>query len=279
MLGVALRVPGSYCETYLFTTYTYKDNIPEWLTIARTDDYYNYLDMLEDLKNSSKVEHNITITSATLSLPTWTIGNSRVRDLFDEACLLAGIEIFAELHDSVTEFARLGALKPEQKSLLILDHSNYHLDLCLLTRHWLVLQAGPSFPRDLPIANRSIPLSNTLLPQYNVTGQQLINARLEYIQDVMNSIADFLWDWDMIPHYFNKLNKTFYVELRKSSSPVHHVDSFAVLDSWGTEELYLVKAAKLAIGSNGSLTYEENEDRCPVLTVQTATGTPLRARE
>ena len=81
------------------------------------------LELLETLKRVSLADHNITITSATISRPSWV--STELNYLFDEACLLADIEVLEQPHSRVdmsTKEVTSG------KSVLVIDHGYYHLD-------------------------------------------------------------------------------------------------------------------------------------------------------
>lgn len=94
------------------------------LALTRDDFVLVLLELLEELKRVSVADHNITITSATISRPSWV--SDEVNDLFDEACLLADIEVLEQPHSRVdmsTKDVTLG------KSVLVIDHGYYHLHI------------------------------------------------------------------------------------------------------------------------------------------------------
>lgn len=85
--------------------------------------------MLEEVKNTPRVEHKIEITAAMIVVPTWA--TTRVKELFEEACTLASIEVIGFPYNRVSIAASLLAdQQPEKKQgLLILDHGDYYLAL------------------------------------------------------------------------------------------------------------------------------------------------------
>lgn len=75
-----------------------------------------------DLKAQASKEHGIDITSAVLSVPAW-IPDPFI-DLFAEAALLAGVEIF-DLQNCVQQSIRLA--EPNAKPIMVIDHGQYYL--------------------------------------------------------------------------------------------------------------------------------------------------------
>jgi hypothetical protein len=92
--------------------------------LTRSNFILSVLELLEELKEISATEHNITITSATISQPSWAW--NEVNALFDEACLLADIEVLEQPHNRIDISAKTVT---SGKSLLIIDHGYYHLGI------------------------------------------------------------------------------------------------------------------------------------------------------
>lgn len=86
------------------------------------------VDLLEEVKRMSLSEHNITITSAVISRPSWTYND--IGDLFNEACLLANIEVWEQPHNRVDIASK--TLKGHGPAIII-DHGHYHMDVHLST--------------------------------------------------------------------------------------------------------------------------------------------------
>ncbi|CZR51435.1 uncharacterized protein PAC_01311 [Phialocephala subalpina] len=104
--------------------------MPKWfrapydqMPLTRSNIVLSVLDLLEELKRNALRDHNIRITSAIISRPTWVY--SDMDFFFKDACFLAGIECLELSHDRaeiVTKTALPGS------SVLVLDHGQYHLD-------------------------------------------------------------------------------------------------------------------------------------------------------
>ena len=83
------------------------------------------VECLERIKELTLRDHGIRITSAIISLPHWAC--NEYDDIFDEACLLAGIEVLEQPHDR-----SIMATKPlavDVGPVLVLDHGFYQLGI------------------------------------------------------------------------------------------------------------------------------------------------------
>ena len=78
------------------------------------------LEYLERIKHISLTEHGVKITSATISRPPWAHDYG---DLFDEACLLADIEVLEQPRDRVSIATKF--LTEDMGPVLVLDHADY----------------------------------------------------------------------------------------------------------------------------------------------------------
>jgi hypothetical protein len=66
------------------------DDVPN--EVLREKFIASVVEVLQEINQASVINHNITIKSAIISRPEW-LGTEEV-DMIDEACLLAGIEVF-----------------------------------------------------------------------------------------------------------------------------------------------------------------------------------------
>lgn len=104
--------------------------MPKWIhdsydeTFTRSNFVLSVLDLLEKLKRRALRDHNVRITSAIISRPTWVYLDMNF--VFEEACFLADIECLEPSHDR-TEIVTKTA--PPGRSVLVLDLGPYHLDL------------------------------------------------------------------------------------------------------------------------------------------------------
>jgi hypothetical protein len=103
--------------------------MPKWFRIShlpklltKSNFIISLVELLDQLKNVSIQEHNITITSAIISRPDWAF--SEIGDLFDEACLLADIEVFEQPHSRVEIATR--TIDPGG-AVLVVDHGQYFM--------------------------------------------------------------------------------------------------------------------------------------------------------
>lgn len=85
-------------------------------------DIVEYLDRIKQIALS---EHGVKVTSAIISRPSWA--NSEYDDIFDEACLLAGIEVFEQPSDRVSLATK--TLTTDVGPVLVLDHGHYYLNV------------------------------------------------------------------------------------------------------------------------------------------------------
>lgn len=129
--------------------------------------------LLEEVKNASKVEHKVEITSATIVVPKWT--TTRVNELFEEACALASIEVIGYPYDRVTIAAGMVAIQhPEKKKgLLVLDHGDYYLALYRLgwqagrgPRGTFIIAEGMDMKQPAGTNTLENYMGNTLLDEY-----------------------------------------------------------------------------------------------------------------
>ncbi|KAH7380995.1 hypothetical protein BKA64DRAFT_226493 [Cadophora sp. MPI-SDFR-AT-0126] len=98
---------------------------PQPVAPTKSGFIFSAAELLEGLKRSVLQEHNITITSAIVSRPSWMFDENS--DMIDEACVLAGIEVLEQPH------SRPGiatwTLEPRHEHIVILDNGPYHLDV------------------------------------------------------------------------------------------------------------------------------------------------------
>ncbi|CZR61238.1 uncharacterized protein PAC_11134 [Phialocephala subalpina] len=103
--------------------------VPKWFRspqpnkLSRSGFVLSIFELVEQIKEVA-LQNNISITSAIISKPKWI--HNEMEDLFDEACLLADIEVYEQPRDRAEMAARTA---PEGGTVLLLDHGNYHLDL------------------------------------------------------------------------------------------------------------------------------------------------------
>ncbi|KAG0652458.1 hypothetical protein D0Z07_0045 [Hyphodiscus hymeniophilus] len=83
------------------------------------------VEYLERIKELSVKDHGIHITSAIVSRPSWA--NNEYDDIFDEACLLAGIEVLEQPHSRVDLATKV--LSIDRGPVLVLDHGYYQLGI------------------------------------------------------------------------------------------------------------------------------------------------------
>lgn len=107
-------------------------------TIKKSAFILSLLSLLEDLKTQAKQDHGIEIMNAIVSLPTWA--GTEIGDLVDEACLLAGIEVFEQPHDRLDmALGYVSAAKEKDAgegagkggNVMVVDHGQYYLDIAL----------------------------------------------------------------------------------------------------------------------------------------------------
>jgi hypothetical protein len=82
------------------------------------------VEVLQEIKQISVTIHNITITSAIISRPEW-MGNEG-GDMIDEACLLAGIEVFEQPSGCIDMAAKI--VEPYDH-ILVLQLTHFSLDI------------------------------------------------------------------------------------------------------------------------------------------------------
>lgn len=99
--------------------------------MTRSNFILSILELLEELKTNSETEHNIKITSAIISRPSWVSDWIELSDLFDEACLLADVEVLEQPYSRVHISTKTAT---HANSVLVVDHSYYNLGIHLYTR-------------------------------------------------------------------------------------------------------------------------------------------------
>ncbi len=97
---------------------------PQSKPFTRSDFIYSMAELLEDLKEKALKNHNVEITSATVSRPTWMFNEKS--DMIDEACLLAGIELLEQPEDRDDMAAKTAT---PGTAIIVMDHGQYHLDV------------------------------------------------------------------------------------------------------------------------------------------------------
>ena len=103
--------------------------MPKWIrtthdkTLTRSNLVLSVLNLLEELKRVALQDHNIRITSAIISRPTWVYLDMNF--VFEEACFLAGIECLDPSYDR-TEIVTKTA--PSGSKVLVIEHGRYNLD-------------------------------------------------------------------------------------------------------------------------------------------------------
>ena len=103
--------------------------MPKWVPIYGGSRWFtesnfilSVLDILEELKTSAVRDHNIRITSATVSRPAWV--SDKINCLFEEACLLADIEVLKQPQNRAAAATKTA---PPEGDVLLLDHGPYYL--------------------------------------------------------------------------------------------------------------------------------------------------------
>ncbi len=125
--------------------------VPNWLLrrslpspLTRANFVLSVLDLLEQLKSTALEEHNITITSASVSIPDWAAYNE-IGDMFDEACLLANIEVYEQPKSRIEAAVNTVQTKG---AILVIDHGQYHLDIYRNTKNMDPQESGGSIGSD-----------------------------------------------------------------------------------------------------------------------------------
>jgi hypothetical protein len=85
-------------------------------------DIVEYLDRIKQIALS---DHGVKVTSAIISRPSWA--NNEYDDIFDEACLLAGIEVLEQPSDRISLATK--TLTTDVGPVLVLDHGHYYLNV------------------------------------------------------------------------------------------------------------------------------------------------------
>jgi hypothetical protein len=83
------------------------------------------VEYLQLIKQITLKDHSIKITSAIISRPSWAY--NEYDDIFDEACLLAGIEVLEQPHNRVDMATK--SLTSNRGTALVLDHGHYYLSI------------------------------------------------------------------------------------------------------------------------------------------------------
>ena len=152
--------------------------MPKWIRapydqmpLTRSNFVLSVLDLLEELKRSALRDHNIRITSAIISRPTWAYIDMDF--IFEEACFLAGIEWLEHSHDRAEIVTKTA---PPGSSILVLDHGQYHFDF----RHflWDELNKRHVMQGSMEIADSGSLLLMEQLVKY-ITGNYIVNATQE----------------------------------------------------------------------------------------------------
>jgi hypothetical protein len=86
----------------------------------KNDFIWSLVALLEEVKQKSVDNHNITITTAVVARPSWV--DNEFDDVIDEACLLAEIEVF-EQPKSRVELAAITEEKRGHGHVMVLEHS------------------------------------------------------------------------------------------------------------------------------------------------------------
>lgn len=81
------------------------------------------VEYLERIKQLTLKDYDIKLTSAIISRPSWAY--NEYDDIFDEACLLAGIEVLEQPHNRVDMATK--SLSTNRGPVLVLDHGYYYL--------------------------------------------------------------------------------------------------------------------------------------------------------
>jgi hypothetical protein len=153
ILPKRLYIYGDYCFDYVYPELRYipqkpkpkyynllvqsrqenrlRNLMPKWFRtprppkpLTKNNFVMSLVELLDQLKNVLIQEHSITITSAIISRPEWAF--NEIGDLFDEACLLADIEVFEQHHSRVEIVTR--AIDPGG-AVLVIDHGQYFMDI------------------------------------------------------------------------------------------------------------------------------------------------------
>ena len=107
--------------------------MPKWFRTSQTKELtksefiISVAELLLDLKRTVWTDHNIDITSATVSRPSWI--SQWENDMIDEACLLAGIELL-ESPKVRSEIAATGLSLGG--SVIVIDNGPWHRDISRL---------------------------------------------------------------------------------------------------------------------------------------------------
>jgi hypothetical protein len=153
ILPKGLHIYRDYCFDYIYPEFIYipqkpkskyynllvqsrqenrlRNLMPKWFRtphtpkpLTKSNFVLSLVELLDQLKNVSIQEHNITITSAVITRPEWAY--NEIGDLFEEACLLADIEVFEQPRSRVeiaTKTVGPGG------AVFVIDHGQYVMDI------------------------------------------------------------------------------------------------------------------------------------------------------
>jgi len=128
---------GNPCYQYMHSLYILEQPgfdltlHPIYKPIVRDDFVASAVQVLQKVKQLSVSNHNITITSAIISRPEW-IGNEG-SDMIDEACLLAGIEVFEKPSSNINMAVKTVEDQEPHNYVLIIQMN--HLGLGVYRRY------------------------------------------------------------------------------------------------------------------------------------------------
>lgn len=114
------RLRRLYAVAFPESAHAYADQIP----LTTSNLVLSILDMLQELKREVLRNHHMRLRSAIISSPNWL--NFDAHYIFREACFLAKLECLESWRDNLNTALKTA---PRGKSVLILDHGEYHLDL------------------------------------------------------------------------------------------------------------------------------------------------------
>ncbi|KAF8867421.1 hypothetical protein BDZ45DRAFT_795134 [Acephala macrosclerotiorum] len=208
--------------------------MPKWFRsprpsqLSRSGFVLSVLELLEEVKEAA-LQNNFSITSASISKPHWI--RNEMGDLFDEACLLADIEVYEQARDRAEMAARTA---PDHGAVLVLDHGNYHLDLVHAVwddREKGHTQRGSMGLRDMGMSRMFKELTWHVLLDYmrntNSTNEEMNWPNVVGLQQIVQEVSiarnqlKFGTEW---PQFLNASERDMTVNFTEPSGRVRTVN-------------------------------------------------------
>lgn len=167
---------------------------PQSRSLTRSAFILSIAELLEDLKAGVRKDHDIEINSATISRPHWMFNDKS--DMIDEACLLAGIELFEQPPERVEMAAKTAT---SGAALMVLDHGPFHLEIVNMTWDYdrkAHAQRGGRSQDHFGTNQYWIDMTFHILSQFapNATDARGLWYEMADIRTVVNDIAKTSWN-------------------------------------------------------------------------------------